>query len=195
MVLDLMRLIAMKIVKFDDGQITVYGRRMVLVPAETLVSFREILEKEMGVEGADAAMIRAGKDLTVKSTRRYVDKKKELRPVFQKLTTGDPSIEMGKEIFKMSGLGNISILEVTKDKYLVGTKNSPLANEYLLSRGKSATPVCSFLMGIVCGVLEGYRHEGYSAKELRCRATGTSDECIFEFRRTAHQSGLQSHSR
>ncbi|HSB47048.1 MAG TPA: 4-vinyl reductase, partial [Candidatus Bilamarchaeum sp.] len=153
-----------------------------------LVDFHEILEKKAGREEADSIMLDIGKNLTTTSTKRYIDKKKELRPVFQKLTTGDPSIEMGREVFKMSGLGDIRILEATgnSDKFLVGTKNSPLAKEHLRTRGKSHAPVCSFLMGIICGVLRGSKQAEYSAKEIQCRATGLSDECVFEFRREAH---------
>lgn len=186
MVLNLMKLIAMKVVRFENGEMTIYDRNMVIVPAEMLVDFREILGNKLGWKEADGLMLEAGRGLTVKSTRRYVDKKKELRPVFQTLTTGDPSIEMGREVFKMSGLGDIRIVEVSPgaDKYVIATKNSPLAKEYLRTRGKSDSPACSFLMGIICGVLHGYRDAEFTAKELRCRATGTSDECVFEFRKS-----------
>ncbi len=185
---DLMKLVAMKVVRFEDGEITVYGRGMVLVPSETILEFHQALVGRIGRAEADSVMLDIGEGLTKKSTRRYIEKKKELRPLFQKVTTGDPSIEMGKEIFKMSGLGDISIVEVTpeRDKFVVATR-SPLAKEYLKTRGKSPSPVCSFLMGIVKGVLHASQDAEFSAKEISCLATGRSDQCVFEFRRKARQ--------
>ena len=128
-------------------------------------------------------MFEIGEGLTVESTKRYVSKKKELRPVFQKTTTGDPSIEMGREVFKMSGMGDTRIIEVTKDsdKFVVETKNSPIAQERLKSKGKSQKPTCSFLMGMMSGVLMGSGQSGYDAREVKCKSMGISDECVFEF--------------
>ncbi|MFN7990669.1 MAG: 4-vinyl reductase [Candidatus Micrarchaeia archaeon] len=180
-----MKLLAMKVVRFEAGEISVYGRGMVLVPAETILEFQESLESELGRQEAERIILRIGENLTGKSTKRYIDKRKDLRPIFKKVTTGDPSIEMGREIFKMSGLGDIQILEVTKDadKFVVGTKNSPLAKEHLRTRGKSRAPVCHFLTGIIRGVLKASKDAEYSAVETRCLAMGNSDECVFEFRK------------
>ena len=183
--MNLMKMMAMKVVRFEGGEISVYDRSMVLVPTETILEFHGILEKKVGRAEADALMREIGKGLTRHSTKRYMGKKKELRPVFQKLTTGDPSIEMGREVFKMSGLGDIYIKEVTKDsgKFVVGTKNSPIAKEHLRTRGRSKEPTCSFLLGIIGGVLDSSKEAEFSASEVRCMATGLSDECIFEFRK------------
>ena len=81
--IDLLKMVAMKVVRFEGGEISVYGRGMVLVPAETILQFREALEKEIGTEKADLRMVEIGKGLTVESTKRYVDNRKNLRPVFQ----------------------------------------------------------------------------------------------------------------
>ncbi len=183
MVLTLAKMLAMKVIKIEEGAISVYGRPMVLIPAETLILFHETLESKVGEEEADRTMFEIGEALTIESTRRYIRKKDELRPVFKKTTTGDPAIEMGREVFRMSGMGDTKIIEVTKnsDKFVVETRNSPVALEYLRSHGKSSKPVCSFLRGMMSGVLCGSGQSGYTSRESKCKAMGVSGECAFEF--------------
>jgi predicted hydrocarbon binding protein len=176
-------MLAMKVLRFEEGSITIYNRSMILIPSEMIVSLYEIIKEKAGEKEAERIMFQIGEDQTSQSTKRYLDTKKELRPVFSKVTTGDPAIEMGREVLRMSGLGETRIVEVTKDfnKFVVATKNSPVAKEYLRTRGRSGSPVCFFLMGMMHGVLKGMGQLGYTARETRCHATGLANECVFEF--------------
>jgi len=180
------KLLAIKALRMENGSISIFDRSMVIVPTEVLLKLRETIEKRLGSEEADRLMFETGEFQTSSGSVRYLAKKKDLRPFFQQLPmTGDPSIEMGREILKLTGMGDTTICEITKDfnKVVVSTRNSPLAHEYLKTRGKSKRPVCHYLLGIVSGVLGATGQKGYVAKEISCAATGLSDECIFEFKR------------
>lgn len=182
--LNLAKMLAMKVIRFEGGSISIYDRGMVIMPAEMIIKFKELIGEKIGAAEAEKLMFEAGEFQTMTGSKRYIDKKKELRPVFQKVeATGDPSIEMGREVLKMTGMGETKIVEITKDfnKIVVSTANSPIALEYLKTRGKSDKPVCHYLRGIMSGVIAASGQAGYDSSEVRCKATGISNECVFEF--------------
>jgi|GEM_PF-2391340 len=180
----LLKLLAVKALRIKDGNIHIFDRCMVVLPAEMLIKFQEMIQEESGEKKAAELMYDAGTYQTLTGSTRYHEKKNQLRSMFKSLQkTGDPSMEMGREVLKMTGMGDTEIVEVTKgfDKIIVRTKNSPIATEYLKTRGKSKGPICHYLRGIMNGVIEGAGQEGYISKELECRATGKSEFCLFEF--------------
>ncbi|MFH2101398.1 MAG: V4R domain-containing protein [Candidatus Micrarchaeota archaeon] len=180
----LLKLLAVKALRIKDGNIHIFERCMVVLPAEMLIKFQEIISKESGDEKAAELMYEAGTYQTLTGSTRYHDKKGQLRSMFKSLNkTGDPSIEMGREVLKMTGMGDTEIVEVTKGfgRIVVKTKNSPIAEEYLKTRGKSKAPICHYLRGIMNGVIQGAGQKGYRSRELECRATGKCDSCVFEF--------------
>ncbi len=182
----LSKFIATKILRMEDGNVTLLDRSMVIIPVEVLLKLHEDLSGKMGEAGADSVLFEAGRFETVTGSVRYLARRNELRSVFPSVSnTGDPSIEMGREALKFMGKGDIRIKEVLNkgQKVVLSTANSPFALEYLKTRGKSARPVCHYLRGVMAGVQEAYYGGRYEASELSCKATGKSEECVFEFKR------------
>lgn len=182
----LSKFLATKILRFENGNISLLDRSMVIIPVEVLLKMHEDLEKRHGREEADSVIFEAGRFETLTGSVRYLARRNELRTVFSSVPkTGDPSIEMGREALKFMGKGDILIKEVLKDgkKIVLSTVNSPFAVEYLKTRGKSGRPVCHYLRGVMAGVQEAYYKGTYKAAEVSCKATGKSEECIFEFTR------------
>ncbi|MBU0531927.1 hypothetical protein KKE38_02245 [Candidatus Micrarchaeota archaeon] len=180
----LSKFIATKILRMENGNLTILDRSMIIIPVEVLIKHHENLVEKVGKEDADELLFEAGKFETVTGSVRYLKRREELRSVFPNVSkTGDPSIEMGRETLKFMGKGDILIKEVINkgEKIILSTENSPFALEYIKTRGKSNEPVCHYLMGVMCGVQEAYYNMKYKATELSCKATGKSHECIFEF--------------
>ena len=182
------KMIALKVLRFDEGNVTVKDRTVVFIPAEIIVYLQEEIESECGEEAAQKIMFKAGKHQTLTGSTRYLMEKKELRRAFPRVPeTGDPSLEMGREILKFSGWGDTKIKSISKNGHeiILTTKNSPIAKEFLKKRGKSKKPVCHYLAGILEGVIESVYKGKFKAVERTCSATGISDVCIFEFRKVS----------
>ena len=181
----LSKMIALKVLKFNEGNVTVKDRTVVFIPAEILIFLHEEIARECGAPAADKLMFNAGKHQTVTGSTKYFMEKKELRRVFTRVPeTGDPSLEMGREILKFAGWGDTKIRSIGKNEIILMTKNSPIAKEYLKKNGKSKKPVCHYLAGILEGVVESVYKGKFKAVEKTCSATGMSDVCIFEFRKS-----------
>lgn len=180
----LRKFLAMKVLKMDGGSIILFNRGMVVIPSEMLIKFHELIAAKTGDEEARGLMEEAGRYQTSTGSVRYLAMKKELSGVFQNLkNTGDPSIEMGREVLKFTGMGDIKIKGITQggSKIILSTANSPIALEYLKTRGKSKRPTCDYLKGVMAGVLESFYKKKFKAVETGCQATGLCEECTFEF--------------
>lgn len=183
----LSKFIATKIFRLENGSLSLLNRSMVIIPVEVFIKMHENISEKFGVEEADSTLFEAGRFETVSGSVRYLDRRNELRTVLGLSKTGDPSIDMGREMLKFMGKGDINIKEVINkgDKVVLATANSPFAVEYIKTRGRSKRPVCHYLKGVMAGVLETYYTGTYKSQELVCKASGKSEECIFEFTRTA----------
>lgn len=179
----LSKFLATKILKMENGNLSILDRGMIIIPVEVLIKLHEDLEKKIGVEDATEIVYNIGKFETLTGSIRYLKRKEELRTIFQTLSkTGDPSIEMGRETLKFMGKGNIRINNVINNgQKITLSSNSPFAKEYLETRGKSNVPVCHYLRGLMCGVMESFYKNKYQSREICCQATGLSKDCIFEF--------------
>lgn len=179
------KLLAVKEIQLENGDFSILGRRMAILPVEMLLKFHELIARRLGKEEADRLMFEAGEFQTLTGSIRFMARKNELRTMFKQLSTGDPGVEMGREVLRLMGLGDIRVKEITKDmgKVVLGTKNSPEAIEHVKTRGKSSGPVCHYERGVLAGVLGAVYGKSYSAEETACVATGLCDECLFELRR------------
>jgi predicted hydrocarbon binding protein len=180
----LSKFLATKVLRIENGNLSILDRSMVIIPVEVLIKHHENLCESVGKEEADRLLYEAGKFETTTGSVRYLARKNELRTIFPNVSkTGDPSIEMGRETLKFMGKGDIQIKEVLNkgEKIVLSTPNSPFALEYIHTRGKSSKPVCHYLMGVMAGVQEAYYKKKYKAVEKSCKATGKSNDCVFEF--------------
>lgn len=184
----LQRMVTLKKVDFEDGIITIFGRTVAFMPIEVMLEMHEWVESEIGKEKADRFMFDVGKYQTKSGSIKYLATKEELRKIFTNLPeTGDPSMEMGRETLKFAGWGDNKIVRIDSggNKIVMKTVVSPIAKEYLKTRGKSKEPVCHYMRGIFAGVFEAVRGEKYDCKETSCAATGMSENCIFELTKRA----------
>ncbi len=179
-------MLALKVLKFEEGRVSVKDRTIVFMPADVLLQMQQELEKKLGREGAESHMFEMGKYQTVTGSIRYFMEKKELSKIFKRVpNTGDPAIEMGREILKFSGWGDTTIQSISREggEIVLKTEKSPLAEEFIKIRGKSRQPVCHYLRGLLIGVIESVYEGEFVSVERSCKATGLSEHCIFEFRR------------
>ncbi len=180
------KMLALNVMKFNEGMITVKGRTVVMMPSEILVFIHEQLREKSGVRMADSVLFNAGKYQTETGSSKYFMEKNELKKIFTRLPmTGDPALEMGREVLKFSGWGDnrISNISDNGNRIVLETHKSPIAEEYLATRGKSKKPVCHYLRGLLEGVIESVYKGKYRSKEVSCRATGLSRTCIFDFKK------------
>ncbi len=180
------KMMAMGIVRIDEGgTISVLDRGMFIMATEMLIRTHEMIEEELGRAKADMMLYEIGRYQLKTGSPRFLAKKDELRRIFpQAPKTGDPALEMGRDAIEFMGMGSILIKEITKDKsrIILSSANSPVALEYVKTRGKSKIPVCHYLRGVMEGVLEAVYGRPYQSKEMACIATGLGESCIFEFR-------------
>lgn len=187
----LSKFLATKVLKMENGNLSILDRSMVIIPVEVLLKHHENLCESVGRQEADRLVFEAGKFETTTGSVRYLARKEELRTIFPNVSkTGDPSIEMGRETLKFMGKGDIQIREVLNkgQKIVLSNANSPFALEYIKTRGKSEAPVCHYLKGVMCGVMQAFYKKEYTAVERACKATGKSNECVFEFTSTGQNS-------
>lgn len=179
------KLVAMKELEMENGRIMLLGRSAIFIPAEMLLRLHDLISEEVGLEKADEILFRIGMEQTSGGTSKYMERKKEFATMFKRVSsTGDPGIEMGREMLKFIGVGDMVIKEITKKRIIVSTQYSPFAHERLKSRGKSKRPVCHYLKGLLHGVIEGVGENKFTGNEISCAAMGLSKECVFEFKKS-----------
>jgi len=176
------KMIALRILRFEGGSISIQGRNVVFMPTDVLVRMHAELE-EAGLVDPDQILFRLGRYQTETGSKRYLDARKDIaRSMGSVSMTGDPALERGREVLKFTGWGDTRIESIQEGgrKITLRTIGSPIAKAYLDTRGKSGKPVCHYLRGLLLGVVESVHGPGYSVREVSCKACGTSDECIFE---------------
>lgn len=184
-ILVLTKLLAMKEMEMKNGRITIFGRSAIFLPAEMMIKLHELIEKESGEDAADRIIRDMGKEQTKGGSRKYLERKREFASMVKKVPhTGDAGMEMGRDMLKFIGMGEIDTSKVNRNPVhvILTTRNSPYAHEYLKIRGKSRKPVCHHLKGLLMGIVEGVGNVEVEANEISCMATGISSECVFEFR-------------
>ena len=182
----LKRMIVLKKINFENGLITVFGRAVVFMPVEVMLEMYDWSLKECGKKKADTFMYHMGYYQTKSGSGKYMANKSEMSKLFTRLTyTGDPAMEMGRDVLKFTGWGDHQIAEIASDgsKMIIKTIVSPVAKAYLANKGKSKAPVCHYLAGLLAGVAESVRGNKYECKETACAATGMSNACIFELKK------------
>jgi predicted hydrocarbon binding protein len=174
------KMLAMKVIKFENGTIDIKGRTVFFMPVDVMLKMQDMVAGAGGKEKSEEILFLAGKYQTLTGSPKYFREKNELKTMFRK---GDPAIEMGREVLKFAGWGDNRFEEITEDggRVILKTVTSPIASEYLKSKGKSREPVCHYLRGVLAGVVESIFKDEYIARETSCRACGLSSECIFEF--------------
>jgi len=177
------KMIALKAIEFEDGTIRILGRNVVFMPVDVILKLQKDLEEAVGPEKAREMLYGLGLYQTTTGCVKYLASNEELRGMFPRApNTGNPAMEMGREVLKFSGWGDHKIVEM-KDggkKFVIKTLVSPFAKEYLKSRGKAGAPVCHYICGLLAGVSGGAHGKKYHCTETSCMATGLTESCTFE---------------
>ena len=175
------RMLALKLIKFgEEGGITVFGRRAVIIPADFLVKLYVDLEKRVDAKTAKEVLYNAGKNHTTAGASKYLKFRENLRTLFEKVSiTGDPAQEFAQRILKVTGWGELKLISNRDKKILLVVDNSPIANAYLEEYGISKEPVCHYIAGLICGALNVIKQRDYNCTEINCLSTGKSKNCVF----------------
>ncbi len=180
------RLLALGMLKLDEGAITLSNRRVAFMPIGVLLHFHDNLSEKYGEGVADEILFEAGRFQTASGSDRYMKNKAELGRMYSDVPkTGHPSLEMAREVLMFAGWGDHRLDHVAPDgsELVIRTYNSPFADECLKTAGRSGKPVCHYLRGLLAGSAEGVYHAEYVVAETSCKATGLSGECIFRLKK------------
>ncbi len=181
------KMIFAKMVIFGSESINLLGRRVALIPIEVILKMEQDLAGKLGKKEAREFIYNWGKYQTETGSKRYLSNKKALSGMFQRLpATGNPSLELGRNVIRFCGWGDIKILTAKKmgNEMVLEVKKSPFALEYLEKKGKSKGPVCNYLAGIIAGVAKATYKKECVCTEKSCAATGIADSCLFELKVT-----------
>ncbi|MFA5105391.1 MAG: 4-vinyl reductase [Candidatus Micrarchaeia archaeon] len=176
------RLIALGMLRLENGSITLSNRKVAFMPIGVILHLHSSLSEKYGAEVADGIMFEAGRFQTASGSEKYMKNKENLGKLYNQLPrTGHPSLEMAREVLMFAGWGDHRSEHVAPDGsgLVIRTYNSPLADEYLATVGKSSKPVCHYLRGLLAGSAEGAFKSEYEVEETSCKATGLCAECVF----------------
>ncbi len=185
-ILTITKLLATKLLRMEDGNIELFGRLGFIMPAEVVIKLHEEIEAVHGKAEADRIIYEAGVFQTYSGTMKYLENRGKIKTMYSNPSaTGDASLEMARDMLRLTGLGEMSIGKVISggEKIIGTTKSSPFALEHVKTRGKSKAPVCHYLRGVMTGAAKAYYKADFESAETSCMATGRSDVCVFEFRK------------
>lgn len=180
------RLIALGMLQMENGSILLNNRRVAMMPIGVILYLHSSLSEKYGEDVADGMIFESGRFQTASGSGKYMKNKENLGKLYNKLPrTGHPSLEMARDILMFAGWGDHRSEHAAPDgsELVIRTFNSPLAEEYLATVGKSSKPVCHYLRGLLAGSAEGVFNCEYEVEETSCRATGLSDSCVFRLKR------------
>ncbi|MEM3829797.1 MAG: 4-vinyl reductase [Conexivisphaerales archaeon] len=158
----LMKMLLTGNIKYDNGHLTLMGRKGLLINSRVLVDAMGYLMKY-----DKEALIKVGEEsigpLLIDYKERMVSKEK--------------FFELISNILKTSGLGDFEF-KYQKDGVIVYSRNATLAETYVEMFGKSDTPVCYFIAGGLKVAISFIEGKNYDCKEVSCIAKG-NEVCTF----------------
>lgn len=112
----LSKMIALNVMKFEEGRISINDRTVVMMPVDVLLRLLDLTAEAVGDERASDILYELGRYQTLTGSGKYLDGKKQLRRFFNTVPmTGDPALEMGREVLKHTGWGDTRIVEISSN--------------------------------------------------------------------------------
>ncbi len=155
--------------EFDEasGDISFNQVRYMLIRPETLIAIQKAMEEAIGVEAGNI-LFQGGLAGGRLSGRRFKEGFEQSDKDYLRFFA-----KMGTSI----GWGRFRVLsyEPGSKEFIFSVNNSPFVASY----GKSSTPVCHLLRGVLAGLGESMFGVIMEAKETSCAAMGRG-ECVFQ---------------
>ncbi len=86
-------------------------------------------------------------------------------------------------LFNISGLGEVKVVDITKEKTILKLESNNFARLYAKEYGIQKQPICHLLTGIFKNFIEKTSGKKVDCKEISCIAMGNR-VCTFELRST-----------
>lgn len=149
--------------KFDEGELTIFGQPVVMMPAYTIVELQKFIE--YNYKNGTQIIYKAAKAAGIKYVSTF---KKQFNP-----KSPESLLETCLNLLGLGGSGKITIIKFNfKSKSAVfHVTNSPWA----MLRGREKFPVDNFLAGFLAGGCEEiFNKRPIDIKEITCQAMGKS---------------------
>jgi predicted hydrocarbon binding protein len=158
----------------DEGQATLFGDYMFLLPPRVLLHLQKRLEEEIGKQEAENLLQEIGRYQVHSGLERYEER----------LNIGDISrdeiIDFAMQLMSILGIGDPSMEKVSEEEAILSLENPTFATEYKHFYGNAEEGVDFYIRGIVEEFFEDIIfREGCTVVETECAATGESDVCVF----------------
>jgi two-component system, NtrC family, response regulator HydG len=165
-----------ELVTFEEGSISLHGRRLVLHPTQAMAQLRKDLVDTLGLPSARRVMTRFGlfwgraNGAALKRTLRWTDSRALLKAAFR--------------FMAMEGVGRATSLEIKQDRegrvvqLDLTIESSAEAEEHLTELGWSDDPACWIIVGYVSGCATVCLGSKFRFIETGCRTQGNA-HCVF----------------
>jgi len=157
------KLMMARSLNMENGEITLFHKRVQLVPVEIFV---DMLHSKNNLNNIAISEYEAAKSSTLDYFRFLRDKKG---------IKGNELVKWCQNIFNLAGWGRVSfnVSEIPEGRGSVKIENSAFASTYLQKYGKSKTPACHLVRGgIAGGGIVLTEKEDLEAVEVNCMAMG-----------------------
>lgn len=141
---------------FTEENISIFDILFFMQPIESLIDLQKSLEVKFGKKGL-ILMKEFGRDISN-------DMLKHFKTRFS--MKGDQLRNVWLNMFSLSGLGKLEIVEMTETKAIFQISTSSIAKIYLSKHGQQKSSVCV----IIEGMLESYFEE-VTGKKCNCKET------------------------
>lgn len=168
----------------NEGKVEILGNRYILLDASQFLVLQ-------GIDKTKAYNLM--KDISGKQIKNLVEHAQVYKGVKDQAIkniieigkkvgkTDEGMIKTLQEIFDIYGFGKMEIIELDNKKAnaIVRITDSTMAREYLKTKAKSKTPVCTITSGVLAGMFEYILGKDVDCIEEKCVAKG-DDFCEFE---------------
>ena len=156
---------------FTEKDIRIFNLFFTLQPVESLVDLQKNLEDKFGKKGEDI-ISDYGRNISNTTINHFKTK-------FQ--IEGDQLRELWLNMFSLSGLGKLTVVQFTPKSAIFQTENSTIAKVYLNKYKKRKEPACH----LISSMLESY-FQGVTGKKAKCAETSCIAKgnrfCTFEIK-------------
>jgi len=162
----------------DDGLIISLGEAVMMMPVRTFLFMQSQVIHELGKRGK-RVLFNIGYYQSNEAVKRYV--KEHVLDI--KRVNKEKLFNFFLKLSSMLGLGVFEVihLDFEEKKLIIRNSNLPTAKLYLLTRGKSKTPIDCYICGLFVGGFSPLFEVELECLETKCIACG-DPYCQFELR-------------
>jgi predicted hydrocarbon binding protein len=155
----------------SDGSIRIFGVRHTIINSDTFCHIRDSMAGIVG-PAADTLLYMSAKKHTAEYLKDVLKNSRVAR-MASKFRWGREKItEKAAQILTEYGFGKVEIMKLDLNgKSVAIVRNSCIAESYR-RHGKTKTPTCSYIAGLLAGGASTINKINYECHEVECYATG-----------------------